>query len=161
MTIPVSTVPLAMAGLFNLIQNQLIQDPYSQQVLVYYGEPGMDLTDDMIEVGTTVRRAVKPQTFIGDYSLYALEEHYTIECLVSTWSGDPDPLASLNRAYTLVGYVETAVRTDPSLGSEVLQAFPAGTSGGQPVWTGGDNEDEGPIGRLCEITVMVDVTTLN
>ena len=74
---------------------------------------------------------------------------------MSSWSGSADPVAITNRAYTLLGYLEVAVRTDPSLGSTILEAHPSGSDGGEPVWT-----DE-PQGRLCEITETVFVTTLN
>ncbi len=159
--IPISTVPYAIQNLMAQVQVQVSQDPYSSEVLVYYGEPGMDTPNDMVEVGTTVHRTVAPEAFAGSYQVSGtLKETYTIDCLVSSWSGDPDPMSRLSRAYTLLAYVEAAVRTDPTLGDTVLDAHPSGTSGGQVTWTGGDSEDEGPIGRLCELTVTIAVTTL-
>ena len=152
MTIPVSTVPAAIAALTALIATQTASDP---TILVCQGEVGMDTPNDIIQIATDVRRTVVPEAFLGSYQAGALQETYTITCLVSAWSGDPDAVAITSRAYVLAGYIETAVRTDPSLGSTILEAHPGGTSGGNATWT------ESPVGRLCELSVTIDVLTIN
>lgn len=154
-TIPVSTVPAAIAALTSQIQTQVNTDPAATTILVIAGQEGADAPNDLIIVATNVRRSVAERTFIGDLSLDSLEETYTIEVLCSSWSGDPDPVPNMNRAWVLAGYVETAVRTDPTLGSEVLIARPSGSTGGQ------SQVSETPVGRLTEITVGVYVDTLN
>ena len=153
MTIPVSTVPAALAALTAQVTTQTATD--TLPILVVQGEPGMDMPNDIIQIATDVRRTVRPEAFLGGYQQGALEESYTISCLVSTWSGDSDPVAITSRAYVLAGYVESAVRTDPSLGTTILESHPSGTSGGQATWT------EDPVGRLCELTVTIDVITIN
>ena len=153
MTIPVSTVPAAIAGLTTLVNTQTATD--SLPILVVQGEPGMDMPNDIIQIATSVRRTVVPEAMLGSYQLGSLEERYTITCNVSSWSGDPDPVAITARAYVLAGYIETAVRTDPTLGTVVLEAHPSGTDGGNATWT------EDPVGRMCELTVSVDVVTIN
>jgi len=155
MSIPVSTVPAALAGLQSLVATQVATDSKASQIVLCLGEPGMDLPSDIIQIGTNVRRSVRPQVFMGSFQAQALEEDYDIEVLVSSWSGDADPAAIVNRAYQLVAYVETAVRTDPTLAGVVLEAYPSSTNGGNAEWSGD------PVGRLCEITVTVHVTTLN
>lgn len=153
MSIPVSTVPAAIAGLTTLVTTQVATD--SLPILVVQGEPGMDFPNDIIQIATDVRRTVIPEAFLGSYQTGSLQENYTISCLVSSYSGDPDPVAITSRAYVLAGYIETAVRTDPTLSTSVLEAHPSGTSGGLATWT------ESPVGRLCELTVTIDVTTIN
>ena len=152
MSIPVSTVPAAIAALTTLVTTQTAADP---TILVCQGEVGMDTPNDIIQIATDVRRTVVPEAFLGSYQAGALQETYTITCLVSAWSGDPDAVAITSRAYVLAGYIETAVRTDPSLGSTILEAHPGGTSGGNATWT------ESPVGRLCELSVTIDVLTIN
>ena len=152
MTIPVSTVPAAIAALTTQVSTQTATD--SQPILVYYGDLTTDAPNDIIQIGTTVRRQMRPREFIGSYQGQAFLETYDIQCLVSAWSGSADPVAITQRAYTLLGYLETAVRTDPSLGSSIIDAYPAGSDGGEPVWT------DDPQGRLCEITATIHVETL-
>ena len=154
MTIPVSTVPAALAALTTQVKTQVATDKLANQIVVCVGEPGMDLPNDIVEIGSDVRRVVKPETFIGSFAAQALDEQYDIECKVSSWSGDPDPVAVINRAYVLAGYIETAVRTDPTLGGTVLVSFPSGTSGGNAEWSGD------PVGRLAELTVTIHVENL-
>ena len=151
--IPVSTVPAAVASLTTLINTQVATD--SLPILVCQGDVPMDVPNDIIQIATNVRRSVKPEAFIGSYQLGSLQEDYTVSCLCSSWSGDPDPVAITARAYQLAGYIETAVRTDPTLGTNVIEAHPAGTDGGNATWT------DSPVGRLCELTVDVFVTTIN
>lgn len=156
MTIPTSTVPQAISALLAQIQTQIDADPDGSQILLVEGEEGTDTPGDIILVGTDVRRSVTWETFIGSADLDALGEAYEIDSAVSCWSGDPNPALVRTRAWQLVGYIETAVRTDPSLGGLIVVAQPFATQGGNVVWSAGET-----MGRLCEITVTVRVTTLN
>ena len=152
MTIPVSTVPAAIAALTTQVSTQTATD--SLPILVYYGDLTTDAPDDIIQIGTTVRRQMRPREFIGSYQGQAFLETYDIQCLVSAWSGSADPVAITQRAYTLLGYLETAVRTDPTLGGNDLEAHPSNTAGGQPEWT------DSPTGRLVTINASISVQTL-
>lgn len=155
MSIPVSTVPTAIAALTSQIQTQVNTDPNPGSIQVFNGDEDMNRPNDRILVATNVRRTVTHREFIGSLQLGALEEAYTIDVLVSAYSGDPDGVANMNRAWVLAGYVETAVRTDPTLGTTVLIARPAGTQGGQSYYT------ESPTGRQTDIIVSIFVDTLN
>ena len=155
-TPPTSTVPTAIAGLFALVSTQVAADSAAGSIVVTYGEPGMDLPPDIIQIATNVRRTVVPEALMGGYAMVGpLQETYTIDNLVSSWSGSADPVAVMNRAYVLANYIEAAVRTDPTLGTSVLEAHPGGSDGGNAQWT------ESPVGRLCELTVDIVVTTIN
>lgn len=155
MTIPVSTAPAAINALFSQIQIQVNTDPDASAILVIIGEEGTDAPNDLIVVATDVNRVVTHEAFLGGLQLGSLEEKYTIDILCSSWTGDPDPVTNMDRAWTLVGYVETAVRTDPTLGANVLIARPAGSKGGQSFWS------TDPVGRQCDIIVSIFVDTLN
>ena len=155
MSIPVSTVPSAIAALTSQIQTQVNTDPSATAIAVFTGDEDRNRANDRIIVATNVNRTVTHEAFLGSLQLGSLEEKYTIEVLVSAYSGDPDGVANMNRAWVLAGYVETAVRTDPTLGSSVLIARPAGTRGAQSYWTAD------PVGRQCDITVAIFVDTLN
>ena len=136
----VSTVPLAVAGLQTLVKTQVATDAKASRILVCLGEPGMDEPNDIIQLATNVRRTVKPETFMGSYTVTGpLRETFDIECIVSSWTGGPDALTCLNRAYVLLSY---------------LEAHPSNTAGGQPEWT------DSPTGRLVTINASISVQTL-
>jgi hypothetical protein len=157
MTIPVSTAPSAIAAMTAQIQTQVNTDAAATAITVVTGEETTDSTDDLIVVATNVNRTVRHENFMGGLQYQSLEEDYTIDVLCSAWTGDPDPVTNMNRAWTLVGYVEMAVRTDPTLGGSVLIARPSGSKGGQSFWS--DNNDV--TGRQCDIIVSIFVDTLN
>jgi hypothetical protein len=152
---PVSTVPTVLANLLPMIEGQVQPGPSGGAVLVCYGDTGMYAPGDIIQINTNVRRTVKPEVFIGSYAMDSLRETYDIEVLASSWSGSPNQLDCMNRAYELVGYVEVAVRTNPTCGASVVDAHPSGTSGGAPTLT------QDPTGWMSEITVTISVVTLN
>lgn len=158
MTIPVSTVPAAIAALTSQIQTQVNTDASASAILVATGEEGTDSPDDLIIVATNVNRGVTHENFMGGLQLGALEEKYTVDVLCTSWTGDPDAIVNMDRAWTLVSYVETAVRTDPTLGGTVPISRPAGSKGGQSFWSKGTN---GVIGRQTDIIVSIFVDTLN
>ena len=157
MTIPVSTVPAAIAALTSQIQTQVNTDANASSIEVVTGEEWMDSPNDLIVVVTNVNRAVTHENYLGGLQADAIEEKYTIDVLCSSWSGDPDPVANMNRAWVLVGYVETAVRTDPTLGGTVPISRPAGSKGGQPFWSVVNDV----TGRQTDIIVSIFVDTLN
>lgn len=158
MAIPNPTVPTAITNLISQVNTQVAADtgnPLDQsKVLVVQGEEGKEHPHDIINVGVDVKRTVTWRTLIGSAQAQAWEEDYEIECRVSSWGGiDPGPV--VNRAWVLQGYLETAVRTDPSLGGVVQEASIATSGGGNAAWSGS------PISRVCEITSAVRCVVLN
>lgn len=158
MTIPISSVPAAQTAILTAIKAQISaqDDPTTaSQVVVCLGEePTLDEPADVIRTGE-VRRPITVDTFIGSGGQDWLNEEYELDVVVSCWTGDGDPTAIVARAWQLVGYVETAVRTDPSLGELVDMAYPSESTGGEPVWT------SEPIGRQVDITVVIRISNLN
>ena len=160
---PVSTVPSVYAYLLTAIRAQINTDPKSSQILLTIADPGdaPDLPREIIDVGA-VRRSVKVETFIGSGGPDWLDESYLIDCIVSVWTGSSDTdgattiqLQQVQRAWQLLGYVETAIRNDPSLGGLVNIAYPKATSMALPEWTAS------PIGLVVEISFQIYVECLN
>lgn len=151
---PVSTVPAAIAYLASAIQTQLNTDSDPADILLIIGEPSEDAPDVFVQIVTgSLQRTVKQIAEIAGWHAGALGEEYDVNVVVSVAQAtlDPvnDPLALVQRAWQIVGYVETAVRLDLSLGKTVLVAKPRAASGGSPNWS------ENGVGRICEITVPI------
>jgi hypothetical protein len=155
--IPVSTLPTAVAALTAQIQAQVDtqEGANTGAVGVFTGDEDIERPPDRIIVMTGHTRTVFHEDFIGDLSQYALREVYNIDVTCSSYSGDPDGVANMNRAWVLAGYVETAVRTDPSLGTTVLIARPGASREGNSYWTAN------PIGRQTDVILTIYVETLN
>lgn len=157
--IPVSTVPAVQSYLLTAIQNAALTDSAPSDILVCFGQPATEAPAAIIEVGHGVRRTTVPATFIGGGGVDWLNESYDIDVAVSvaeeTVDTDGDPLALSERTWQLVGFVETVIRTDPSLGGLVNLAYPRSVTGGEPVWS------ENGVGRVCELVISVHVEELN
>ncbi len=122
MSIPISTVPAAMKYLVAEIETQVNDD----SVLISYGPPGTNQPNDIIAVMGFEAREVQPHSFVGGGGQHWLYETYEILIVVSVFRGGPTVNEScFERAMTLLSAVETAVRTDPSLGGAVLESNPS------------------------------------
>jgi hypothetical protein len=156
MSVPVSTVPSAVNQLQILIAAQANTD--SLPILVQIGDLSLDLPNDYITIGQ-IRRQQVPETFIGGGGQYWLNETYEVDVVASTWTGAgvEQALALTQRAWTLVGYIETAVRTDPSLGGVANNgmAYPLQSTTEGPVFS------EQPVGLMVNVTVPIRVEVLN
>lgn len=154
MTIPVSTVPAAQTYLLKAIQAQIT--PSTTMVCV--GTPPADLPTFIIQIGTGISRTVKRMATVGDGGQWFLEESYTIGIQISVametvaTTVTTGPTAVSQKAWELVAYVETAIRTTPSLGGLVLEARPGRSTGGKVEWGAGATP-----GRVCTITVPMHV----
>lgn len=137
-TIPVSVVPQVVAYLKTAIQTQLATTSTAtlrNATYVFAGDPTTpNLPDDFICVGA-ISRTVTRMAFVGSGGRGALEEKFDVTVTVSSWRGGNTEEFVSNRAWTLIGFVEAAVRADPSLGGLVLQAFPSRSTSQGPVFT--------------------------
>lgn len=160
MAIPVPSVPGVTAYIVAAIQNQItINEPLATAATigVYTGdEPTRDRPADIIKTGHVIM-PLEVTTFIGSGGPLWLNEDYELEITVSNWDGDGSmqPPTGVARAWQLMGYVTTAIRTDPSLGGLVDMAYPSHIEGGQAVWT------ENPVGRQVDLVLTVKVSNLN
>lgn len=157
--IPVSTVPAAQAYLLTNIQALVYGDARAADTLVCLGEPSKSAPGGIIEIASDVRRVPVPTTFRGNGGQFWLNESYDISVDISaaaeTIDTDVDTLALSERAWQLLAYVETVVRSDPSLGDLVNEAWPSQTTGGRVEWS------ENNVGRVCELTLLVHCEVLN
>ena len=164
MTIPVSTAPAAQTYLLQAIKAQAQFDSTYLDMLIRIGQPGRDLPNDSIVITGVRSRSVNWQTYRGDGGQFTLDEKYNLGVECSTWAaaGDSDDTStystqSLERAWQLVGYVETAVRNDPSLGELVDIAHPLDAAQEGPEWTSGTSG----AGLLCAVNLLIHVECLN
>ena len=136
--IPVSTVPKALVYLQAAITAQVANDPYKGNVYICLGDPGIEDPLDIIQIDSNVERTAEPWNMVHDGQVYSLYEKYGIVWKVScARKGDTEadiaPVV-MQRAYQLVGYIETAIRLDMSFGGLLVVARPGQTQGGAPKW---------------------------
>jgi hypothetical protein len=163
--IPSSTVPAVIQYLLTAIGQQVAGDPVGD-ILLYMGEPGMNIPNDMIEIQGKVSRQTPHFAMVGSADQLSTYEKYNVTIVCSSaMAGDasipdtsPQGLSSLvqARAYTLLSYVETAVRLDPTFGGLDLIGWPKGSTGGDPVWAPPNAAGE-VLGMICEITSTISV----
>lgn len=143
MTIPASTVPLAVGYLYDTIK-AAVNDP---AVLVSYGPPALNHPDDMIII-EGISREITPLQMVGSGGAGWLDESYVVEVNVWVYRGGADARTVLERASALADIVVAAVRTDPSLGGAVVVAHPERVD-----YTQSWNDDH--TGRLVEALVGI------
>lgn len=152
MPIPVSTVPAARSYLLSAITTQVTAAGLTEPIVeVYDAGPDHDTANDLIIVAG-VRRQVKPLALVGNGGPLWRTEDYRIEVIIECCVMGPSATMTAvhNRAYQLLAMVETAVRTDPSLGGLAIQAAPV-ESESAPSW------DDQSMGAHCNITMYIDV----
>lgn len=153
--IPVSTVPAAIAAIAAAIQAQIAAAADTTTEL-FVGTPAQARPNTMIVVATDVRRVPEKAATVGSGGRNWIEEKYTVvvEVTVAKAVQAPTPvtgpLSVVDRAWQLVAYVESAVRSDPSLAGTVLEAYPARSSGGRPRVGAGASP-----GRVVNIPVFI------
>jgi len=150
--IPVSTVPAVKAYLFAQLKAKLTPDPIqtASSLTVFYDEPGPNQPDDIVVVGACKSRQVTPFQMVGSGGRGWLYEKYMLEVTVACFRGGDNAQLIYERAYALTGQIETAVRSDPSLGGLVTQAHPAG-SHDDPQW------ETQHKGRTVAVVIDIDV----
>lgn len=159
--IPVSTVPAVLSYLLTNVTAACNADAAvlqgTDQILVKLGQPSRDNPPNMVEFGRISRR-VKWESFVGGGGADALYEIYDIDLSVYSWLGYGDvsddssvALQVMQRAWQILGYIETVVRTDPSLGGLVDIAYPLSSDSPDPEWT------EQPVGLRVAINAPIHV----
>jgi hypothetical protein len=148
-------VPAVSQYLVTAITNATMGDPLP--ILVKLGDPGVNVPNDVVIIGE-VRRTVDQLAYVGSGAQFFLQEQYDITISTTSWSGTGDSddtntvsVVLSNRAWQLVAYLETAIRTDPSLGGLVLVAFPRESASAGPVWT------TNPVGLQAQVDVVIHV----
>lgn len=139
MTYPVSTVPAVKTWLYAQLQTACTADA-GVDLLVRYGDPGPYDPEDVVSVGDIRQRRVEPFGMVGTMQAGSLNEAYTLTVEVDVMRAGDDPAgAATTKAWALASQVETAVRTDPTLGSNVILSRPS-TSSDTGQWSDDHND---------------------
>jgi hypothetical protein len=154
MSIPISTVPAVRSYLISAITAQVnaagLSEPGCE---VYDSAPDHETTNDVIAV-CGARRQTRPLALVGSGGQFWLDESYQVEVMIDCFQAGADgAMEAVNaRAYQLLALVETAVRQDPSLAGNVLEARPQ-ESESTPSW------DDAHMGARCVIATQIQVYT--
>lgn len=150
MAIPSSTSPAVRAYLFAQLTASLTADPNSAQssLLVCYDEPGPNQPDDIVSVGK-VQRQIGVNSLVGGGGAGWLDERYTVEIEIDVYRGNDDPQYVYQRSCDLADAAIAVIRTDPTLGGNVLTARPH-TSNHEVTW------DDQHMGRHATVTIEVE-----
>lgn len=145
MTIPASTVPVAVGYLYD----HIVTAVNDTAVLVSYGPPGPNQPDDMIIVGTDIGAEEVPYQMVGSGQAGWLDETYDVTIVVSVFRGGDNGRTVLERAYALAAFVATVIRTDPSLGGAVIVAHPMAVVSSEIGW------DPDHKGRSVDLNITI------
>lgn len=143
--IPVSTVPAVKDYLFEQMTLALA----GPNLEVFYSEPGPGYPDDVVYLGDT-EQTQQPTQMVGSGGAGWLFELYHQVVEVDVYRGGDDPQGTFKRACELVAQIENIVRADPSLNSQVITAYPAGTAY-ESGW------EESHAGRITHATMRITV----
>lgn len=128
MSAPASTVPAVKRYLADQIQDTLNSIPVpagNPAPIVFYDVPGQYRPNDMVAVGHTYQRVVRPMAMVGSGGTGWLQEEYELEIVTDVFrAGESLQVEAYERAYQLNDVVEQVVRDDPSLGGLVIVAMP-------------------------------------
>lgn len=119
MTIPASTVPLAVGYLFDNIKTS-INDP---AVRVSYGPPPPGTTGDFIVI-ESISREIVISRMVGSGGAGWLDEIYVVDINCWVFRGGDNGQPAIERSAALADVVISVVRSDPSLGGAVKVANP-------------------------------------
>lgn len=127
MAIPISTIPAVKAYLLTTFTTAAatIPPPAADEtaLMVQYGTPGRYMADEYVLVGD-VKRTVEQYAMVGSGGQWALQERYQVEWWVDVWRGGDKAQYVEERAWTIAASMEQAIRNDPTLGGNVLSAWP-------------------------------------
>lgn len=121
----VSTAPAAKAAIFAAVRAQISDS----SVLVCYTAPASnDRPNDILAVGDVFNRVTTPTVMMGSGGTGWITEVYMVCVAVSSFRGGNDFQSTEWAAWNLIADIESAVRSDPSLGGVVIDAYPADSS---------------------------------
>ncbi|MEW2302573.1 hypothetical protein AB0958_21815 [Streptomyces sp. NPDC006655] len=153
MSIPQSTAPAVRQWLYDQCTAGLAPDPVNTRasLLVVFDAPGPNEPDDIVAIGR-VRRQLQAGAMVGGGGPGFLDEHYTVEIVVDVFRGSDSGQVAYTRAMDLANSVIAIVRTDLTLGGNVIKSQPKGDDA-EVEW---DSEHGGK--RAC-VTVEIECVT--
>src|SRR5258708_2638167 len=121
MTIPISTVDAVLDFLLSAITTQI----NDTSVLVVEGPPGPYQPEDIVSVASDITLDSVPHAFVGSGGAHWIQESYRVSVIVSVHRAGDNMSLVWKRAKALSDAVDTAVRTDPTLGGAVQLSYPS------------------------------------
>lgn len=117
-------------------------------LLVCLDEPGPNQPDDIVSVGA-INRDIGTNSLVGGGGAGWLEEKYRITVDIEVYRGGDDPQRVCERTSALADGITYSVRTDPTMGGNVLIARPVTST-----YDGGWDDDH--LGRIGSATVVIE-----
>lgn len=145
--IPISSVPAARQYLINAFTAAVAGTTPATEI--FDGDPDHEDNLNWVTVGGA-RRQVEPLALVGNGGQFWRQERYTVEIEINCFVAGRSMQQVQTNAYGVLALLETAVRSDPSLGGLVLEATPK-ESTSIPQWS------EDSMGSICMITTTVEV----
>ena len=124
MTIPAPSIDATTTALVTAINTQVATLTDGATVLVCEGPPTLYQPDDIITVGEFSDELFSPHALVGSGGAGWLQEDYRIGVKIDIYRGSDSVLLVRQRLSSLIAAVNTAVRTDPSLGGTCYLAYP-------------------------------------
>lgn len=148
--IPVSTAPAVRDWLFQQCTAGLVPDPLNKtaRLLVAYDAPGTDQPEDIVTIGE-VSTEYTTNSLVGSGGAGWLQERYRVTVEVVIFRGGDSAKAVADRAHLLAGQIMTIVRSDPTLGGNVLTGMPAAST-----YTGDVSDDH--TARLGTLSLQIE-----
>lgn len=154
-TVPVSSIPMTTAvkakgWVFDQLVALFADD---DEMTVFWDQPDSSIpTQNIVVLHRIINRTTVHYRMTGNAGAGSFLESYSLEMAVDCYAGgDSDETRALEElAWSYVCQVEAVVRSDPSLGGLVIEAFPA-SSDDDPEW------DQQHKGRLVHIALIVNV----
>ena len=125
-SVPVSTVPQVIAFLMFGITTNTTQVDAQTALGVAYIELASNYDPlDSIVVGDAHTRTIRREQMVGSGGAGWLYESYSIDLQIVSWQGGNSFQPVVERSWRLLGQVEGFIRSDPSLGGLVIEAWPS------------------------------------
>lgn len=124
-SIRTTSIPTVKAYLFAQFQANITPNANPDYpLLVSYDLPGTNQPPEMVVVSSVENRTTEPYQMIGSGASGWIYERYELSVIIAVFRGGDDAQDVYERAYAILGQVESIVRSDPSLGGLVVQAYP-------------------------------------
>jgi hypothetical protein len=150
-SVPVSTVPKFLSYLTSGLTANLTQVDAQTALGVAYIELAANYDPfDSVVIGDAHTRTAKREQMVGTGGAGWLFESYSVDLQIVSWQGGNNFQPVTDRAWRLLGLVEGFLRSDPSCGGLVIEAYPAASKSSAGYMDNGK-------GISCVIDLTVDV----
>lgn len=144
-----SVAPVLKSGLVTMLTTAFADEP---TVRVSYGHPGLAPEPDLVGVMGVLTE--QETATLGNRSREeTLRVAVTVSCAVG--GGPEAQQAATERAYALLADIESALRTDPTVGGACRMAVVEGADLAEDIWWAEAYDPPVAVGRVAEITATI------